>query len=149
MRRIVVGEKERVGQWVALRVRRDTAWADYEAIGLERDGELIAGVIFDSYVQDARCCMHVAAVGSEWLNREYLYVCFRYAFVTMNCNVVIGLVNADNPQALKFDRHLGFEEQCRLPGGAGDCDLVVLAMQRKTCRWLNMKRDCHGTLAHN
>ena len=95
MRRIVVGEKERVGLWVAPRIKRGLEWHGYEAIGLEKDGELIAGVVFDSYVENARCAMHVAAVGKDWLNREYLRVCFHYAFVTMNCNVVVGLVDAD------------------------------------------------------
>lgn len=137
---IVVGQRERVGAWVAERVRASCGWANYEAIGLEKDGRLIAGVVFDSYVAGARCCMHVAGDGKTWLNREYLWFCFHYAFEQMGCKVVIGLVNADNDDALRFDRHIGFKEVARIPDGAGDCDLVVLAMQRKTCRWLNMKR---------
>lgn len=137
---VVVGQKERVGAWVAERVRARSGWANYEAIGLELDGELVAGVVFDSYVEGARCCMHVAGEGRTWLNREYLWFCFHYAFEQMGCKVVVGLVNADNEDALRFDRHLGFEEVARIPDGAGDCDLVVLAMQRKKCRWLNMKR---------
>lgn len=137
---VIVGQKDRVGAWVAERVRARSGWANYEAIGLEKDGELVAGVVFDSYVEGARCCMHVAGEGRTWLNREFLWFCFQYAFVQMGCKVVVGLVNSDNDDALRFDRHLGFEEVARIPDGAGDCDLVVLAMQRKKCRWLNMKR---------
>jgi hypothetical protein len=137
---IVTGQKEKIGAWVAARVGQDGAWANYEAIGLEQDGRLVAGVVFDSYVPNARCCMHVAGEGRNWLNRDYLWTCFNYAFVQMDCNVVIGLVAADNADALKFDTHLGFLEVARIPGGSGDCDLVVLAMQRRTCRWLSMKR---------
>lgn len=137
---IVTGQKERVGAWVAARVGQDGEWSNWEAIGLEVNGDLIAGVVFDSYVPGARCCMHVAGIGRNWLNRAFLWTCFDYAFVQMGCQVVIGLVNADNQDALRFDLHIGFEEVTRIPNGAGDCDLVVLAMQRKTCRWLNMKR---------
>lgn len=137
---IVTGEKERVGAWVAQRVGQSGQWANFEAIGLEQGGKLVAGVVFDSYVAGARCCMHVAGEGGTWLNREYLRVCFDYAFQQMGCQVVIGLVSANNQPALRFDEHLGFQEVARIPNGSGDCDLVVLAMQRKMCRWLNMKR---------
>lgn len=137
---VVIGQKERVGAWVAERVAQRGAWSNYEAIGLEKDGQLVAGVVFDSYVDQARCCMHVAGEGRSWLNREYLWLCFHYAFEQMGCKVVIGLVSADNANALRFDTHLGFEEVARIPNGSGDCDLVILAMQREQCRWLSMKR---------
>lgn len=137
---VIVGQKERVAAWVAPRVARQSPWSDYEAIGLEQDGELIAGVVYDGYVADARICMHVAATGKRWLNREYLWACFAYAFVQLNCEVVIGMVDADNAAALAFDAHLGFSEACRIPKGGGRCDLVILTMGRKTCRWLKLKR---------
>ena len=140
-KRIVIGEKERVGDWVAPRVRRGAPWANYEAIGLAQGDELIAGVVFDSYVPAARCCMHVAGEGRTWLNRDFLWVCFDYAFEQMGCKTIVGLVDADNADALRFDRHLGFQELARIPQGAGDCDLVVLAMQREMCRW---KQNRHG-----
>src|SRR3546814_3611823 len=62
---IVVGQKERVAAWVSSRLRRNCDWVNYEAIGLEQDGELVAGVIFDGYVAGARCCMHVAGEGKR------------------------------------------------------------------------------------
>lgn len=137
---IVVGQRERVGAWVAERVGQSGQWANYEAIGLECDGRLIAGVVLDGFVANARCCMHVAGDGGAWLNREFLWFCFHYAFEQAGCKVVIGLVRSDNEQALRFDLHLGFVEAARIPNGSGDCDLVVLAMQREQCRWLGMKR---------
>lgn len=136
---VVVGQKTRVGAWVAERVGQNGEWSNYEAIGLEDDGRLVAGVVLDAYVAQARCTMHVAGEG-HWLNREFLWFCFHYAFEQMGCKVVIGLVRADNAPALRFDLHLGFEEVARIPNGSGDCDLVVLAMQRDGCRWLNIKR---------
>lgn len=137
---IIFGKKELVGEWVALHVGRSSPWENYEAIGLAQDRKLIAGVVFDSHVPGARCAMHVAGLGKSWLNRDFLWTCFHYAFVQLDCKVVVGLVDADNEQALKFDKHLGFSEVCRIEDGAGDCDLVVLTMPRRTCRWLNLKR---------
>ncbi|CDN87311.1 GP68 protein [Hydrogenophaga intermedia] len=144
---IVVGQKERVGAWVAERVDLQAPWVNFEAMGLELNGELIAGVVFDSYVKDARCCMHVAGLRGTWLNRPFLRAAFDYAFGKMGCKVVIGLVNADNDAALRFDRHLGFEEVARIKDGAGDCDLLVLAMRREQCRWLTLREQRDEALA--
>lgn len=139
MKSIVADQKERVGAWVAKRIGRNAPWGAYEAIGLECDGELIAGMVVESYVKKARCCVHLAGDGKRWLNREYLNFCCRYMFDQLGCNVVIGLVNADNEAALTFDKHFGFKECTRIADGAGDCDLVVLTLRREDCRWLDMK----------
>jgi hypothetical protein len=136
---IIIDDKERVSAWVAERIPNCSPWDSvYEAIGLEQGGELIAGVVYDGYVEGARVNMHVAGVGKRWLNREFLSVCFRYPFVQLGVNVVIGLVESTNEAALKFDKHLGFTEACRIAGGAKNCDLIVLTMQRKTCRFLGI-----------
>lgn len=137
-KRVVFGDKERVGAWVASRL--NCAWGAFEAIGMEEDGELIAGVVIDNYVPNARCTMHVAAVGKRWMTREYLWFCFAFVFVQLKCKVIVGLVDADNADALRFDKHLGFEETCRIEGGSGDCDLIVLTMPRRKCRWLGIRK---------
>jgi len=138
MAKRIVNDKERVGEWVASRL--GCAWGAYEAIGIEEDGELVGGVVVDNYVPNARCAMHVAGSNKRWLTRQFLWFVFHYAFVQLNCNVVIALVDADNADALKFDRHLGFEDTCRIEGGAGDCDLIVLTMPRRKCRWLGIRK---------
>lgn len=137
---IILGQNERVGAWVAARVGRRAPWDNYETIGLAEHGEFIAGVVIDSYVPFARCCMHVAGEGKRWLTRDFLWACFHYVFEQLRCKVVVGLVDADNTAALRFDRHLGFVETCRIKDGAGHCDLVVLTMAREDCRWLNLRR---------
>lgn len=139
-KRIILDEKERVGEWVSSRTNRHAPWANYEAIGIEKDGELIAGTVFDGYVENARCSMHIATAGPGSITRTYTWMCFDYVFNQLNCEVAIGLVDADNEAALAFDKRLGFQELVRIPNGAGQCDLVVLTMPRKTCRWLNIKR---------
>ena len=139
MKRIVVGQKERVGEWVAKRIEREAAWGAFEAIGLEKDGVLIAGMVVEGYVKAARCCVHLAGIGKHWLNREYIRVCMDYVFHQLECKVMLGLVDADNAAALAFDRHFGFKEVCVIKDGAGDCDLIVLEMRREDCRWLAHK----------
>ena len=137
MKRLVVGQKDRVGEWVASRVGQNAPWGAFEAIGLEQDGELIAGIVLSGYVKDARASMHCAGEGKRWLNREFLFACFDYAFRQMGCKVLVNPVNADNADSIRFTKHIGFTEVCRIPDGAGDCDLVIFIMPRADCRWLH------------
>lgn len=107
------------------------------AIGLRRDGELIAGVIYEGY-NGRNVWMHVAAVpGSRWLVRDYLKACFVYPFVICGCERVSGYVNDSNSAAKRFDEHLGFTPECKLIGAAPDGgDVVLYVMWRKDCRYV-------------
>jgi RimJ/RimL family protein N-acetyltransferase len=137
MKRIVVGEKERISRWVAEKMhRKDWCGDDYEAIGLEKDGVLVGGVVVDGYVKGARCSIHCSGDGRHWLNREFLGVVFRYVFEQLKCNVVVNPVSSANADSLRFTEHIGFTEVCRIEGGYPDGDLVIFKMPKAQCRWL-------------
>jgi RimJ/RimL family protein N-acetyltransferase len=107
-----------------------------QGIGLERDGELIAGTIYEGYNPHS-IWMHVAAIpGARWLTRDYLRAVFRYPFVQLGVNRVGGWVEESNMAARKFDEHLGFREEARLRGAARDGgDVILYVMWRDECRW--------------
>lgn len=112
-----------------------------QSIGLERDGELVAGVVFDQF-NGAQVCMHVASDGSKkWLNRHFLWFCFHFAFEQLKVKRVTGLVAASNTDALRFDEHLGFVREATLADAAPDGDLIVLRMFKHECKWLRIN---HG-----
>lgn len=139
MRRLILDDKQRVNEWVWPRIGRERPFAPdacYEAIGVEEDGKLIAGVVFDSFAKNARCSMHCAGEGKRWCSRQLLELCFKYAFEYANVNVVVNTVAADNADSIRFTKHVGFEEMCRIPGGSGDTDLIIFALHRDKCRWL-------------
>jgi RimJ/RimL family protein N-acetyltransferase len=132
---IVYDQKLRVGRWVMARTGFVDDWGNYEAIGLEKGGDLIAGVVYNQ-VSEFNCSMHVAAIpGRRWLTREYLNACFRYPFVQLGLLRVTGLVPAKNQQALRFDLHLGFKVEGIMRRCLGSDDLVVLGMLREECRY--------------
>lgn len=137
MRRVVLDQKERFGEWARTRIPHVDSWGEwYEAIGLEEDGEPIAAVIYNLY-SGADIAMHIAgAPGRRWLNREFLRVAFRYPFVQLGCRRVSGYVPATNADALRFDRHIGFVDEGvmreALPNGE---DVVVLGMLKNECKW--------------
>lgn len=113
-----------------------------KGLGLERGGELVAGVLYEGF-NGRNVWMHVAAVpGRRWMTREYLQYTFEYPFYEMGVDRVSGYVDASNEQARRFDEHLGFKPEAVLKGAASDGgDVVIYCMWRDDCRFLRGK---HG-----
>ena len=111
--------------------------AGMKRLGLERDGELVAGVVYEGY-NGFNVWMHVAAVpGRSWLNKGYLRYCFEYPFIELGCRRVSGYVEAHNQDARRFDEHLGFRQEAVLSGAASDGgDVILYVMRREDCRFL-------------
>lgn len=133
---IITGQDKRVGTWVCSRA--GGTYTNGVTIGLERNGELVAGVVVDNW-NGASAQMHVAI--DKKLNRESLFACFDYVFRHLNLNVVIGMVASSNEKALRFDKNLGFKEITRIPKGHPKGDLVILTMSKEDCRYLEAR---HG-----
>lgn len=129
----VVFDDERVSQWVGERL--ETEFFKCRAIGYERRGELIAGVVYDEF-NGANVNMHVAAEGVNWLTRNYLRVVFAYPFQQLKVKRVTAMVAASNKKALRFDLHLGFRLETILRDAAPDGDLLILVMRPQDCRWI-------------
>lgn len=139
MKRIVWNEPARVELFV--RQKLDCRpFREYAAIGLESDGRLAAGVLFDNK-WDASIQMHVASDGSrQWMTPALLAACFGYAFNQEKVNLIVGLVRADNVMARRFDEHLGFKKRGQLPLACTDgTDLIVYGMLRSECRYIEGK----------
>jgi RimJ/RimL family protein N-acetyltransferase len=141
MKTTIYGQEDRIVPWVGQRIDEDRFGTDCVALGLEEDGELIAGVVFNWYT-GASISMHVAAEpGRRWLNRDFLYRCFAYPFLQLNCNRVTGLVRVDNLDAQRFDEHLGFVQEGLIRQGADDkTDFILYGMLKDECRWLELKK---------
>lgn len=132
----VVYDLERVHSFVRARTPINMV-SGSQAIGLEKDGELIAGVVYEGY-NGHNVWMHVAAEpGKRWLNRLYLRVCFMYPFEQLKCQRVSGYVEEWNAEARKFDEHLGFTEEAVLKGAASDGgDVILYVMRREDCKYV-------------
>lgn len=114
--------------------------AGMTGIGLERDGVLIAGVLYEG-CNGRNVWMHVAAApGGRWMTRDYLRACFVYPFVILGVDRVSGYVNASNAEAQRLDEHLGFVQEAKLSGAAPDGgDVILYVMWKKDCRYVDPK----------
>ncbi len=139
---IVADQPERVGRWVC--ERAGGQWKGCEtAIGIEKDGHLVGGVVFDDF-NGANINMHVASDGSRaWLNREFLWFVFYYPFVQLGVKRVTGIVPSNNLAARSFDEHIGFRLEATLKDAHPAGDLLIYVMKPEYCRWLRVK-DRHG-----
>lgn len=109
-------------------------------IGMEKDGELIAGVVYNEF-NGVNINMHVASVGHHWMTKQYLWTCFDYPFNKCNVRRITGFVEDDNYAALRFDENLGFKYETKLEGAYEHDgrigDIHVLVMRREDCRFLS------------
>lgn len=103
-------------------------------IGLESNGEIAAVTGFTDF-NAVSCHMHIGIEGR--LTREYTRFCFWYPFEQLGVKKVFGLVAANNAKALRFDKHLGFQEEARIKEALPSGDMIILSMTKEQCRFLD------------
>jgi len=130
---MITTDKDRIGPWVCERTGGTYDPSCSAAIGWEVDGELVAGTLYDQF-NGRSICMHVAA--EKPVTRTFTKVCFDYPFNQLGVQKIIGLVDSTNESALRFDHHLGFVEEGRIKDAGKYGDLVLLTMDRNSCRWI-------------
>lgn len=137
MKRIVSGKF--VVEWVAKKTNEFGNFGCAVGIGLQewkgKNWELIAGVAYSDF-NGVNIQMHVAAEGSRWMTREYLWTCFDYPFNQAKVERVTGLVGEGNKEARKFDEHLGFELETTLERAHPTGRLLIYRMWKSDCRFL-------------
>lgn len=113
------------------------AVVNMKGIGLERDGELVAGAIYEG-INQHNAWVHLAGKpGRQWMTREFLRYGFYYPFVELGLSRLSGYVNESNLEARRLDEHLGYREEARLKGAAPDGgDVIIYVMWRDECRFL-------------
>ena len=142
MRKVVTDNQEHLRGWITgVLGMQFSPYATF--IGQEIDGEVKAVVAFDN-ILDKSCEMHTAAIVLNWISRDLLWACFDYPFNILKVKVILASVASTNTEALKLDRHLGFVDKAYIEDAHIDGDLVILAMRRENCRWLDIKTPLKG-----
>ena len=142
MRKVVTDNQEHLRGWITgVLGMQFSPYATF--IGQEIDGEVKAVVAFDN-VLDKSCMMHTAAIVPNWISKDLLWACFDYPFNILKVKVILASVASTNTEALKLDRHLGFVDKAYIEDAHIDGDLVILAMRRENCRWLDIKTPLKG-----
>ena len=135
---LLIADKARVSQWVFDHVGgTGTPWFEpYECIGLERNGQLVAGCVFNNYVRGGSIEMHLAATPGPWAFREVLGAGFRYAFHICDVRRVTAYTAMRNVRCQRFLHHLGFQYEGTLKNALPNDSLRVYGLLREHCRFL-------------
>jgi len=140
VKQIVINAEDVVAPFMELHCHSHGAFTAGRGIGLTDAGQLIAACWYDSW-NGVNLNMHVAALpGRRWMTRDFLYTVFDYPFRVCGVKRITGLVAASNHDARRFDEHIGFKLEATLKDAAPDGDLLVYAMFKPECKWLNLRR---------
>ena len=138
MRTVTTENQQYMGDWL-VRMMNYPLPQETVCIGQEIDGVLVAVVGFCSFMPNA-CQMHIAAVDEvNWMSRDLLWAAFDYPFNKLGVSVILGQICANNTDALRLNRHLGFKVVAKIPDAHMDGDLVIMAMRKEDCRWLDIQ----------
>lgn len=112
-------------------------FGNHTDIGLEEDGELIAGVVYSEF-NGRNIFASIAAIpGRRWMTRKFLGVMFRYPFMQCKVDRVTLWIESSNMDSQRFAEHLGFEKEATLKGAARDGeDILIYVMFKEDCRFM-------------
>jgi RimJ/RimL family protein N-acetyltransferase len=126
----------KVGYWVAQQTEGAYFEEKSQAIGLEADGKLIAGVIYENWNGRSVVC-HIAILGA--VTKSWLGMIFKYAFVTCGAAKIIAPVCSENKVAIKLVTKMGFTEEARVKDAAENGDIIFFTMRPDACRYLEVR----------
>ena len=127
-----------IGRWVAAQMDSQFSENTASAIGLVRDGKIVAGVIYENWNGKSVVC-HLAIAGKA--NRSFLRVVCGYAFEALKVEKVIGPISSANVKSIKAAKTFGFSEEARITNAAPNGDIILFTMTAKQCRFFGEK---HG-----
>ena len=130
----IVSSIERVTPWVEKKL--DARMHPDEAIGLERDGQMIAGVVYEGWNGASFVC-HIAVEGL--MTPAYLAAIFHYPFVHCEAKKIFAPVAESNEKSKAFVENLGFRFEHRLLDAHPDGSILLYSMKRDQCRFIGEK----------
>lgn len=132
---VITDDKHRVAKWAKPKLEGNVQWANFQAFGFERHGDLVGAVVFTEYTGND---IHVSVVTTDpcWWHRRYIKLLYEYVFDQCGCIRISALVNESNRKSIKLLRGLGSKEEGRLRSYFNPKDGIVFGQLRSECKWL-------------
>jgi len=108
-----------------------------KGIGLERDGELVAGVLYDN-INRHNAWAHIAThLPGLWVPLWFLRLCYAYPFEQCGVRRLSGYVRESNTPCVRLLERMGWQREAALKGAATDGgDVLIFVLWREQCRFL-------------
>ncbi len=127
MLQIIYGQDLRVGTWVMERIGQVFTRDDSVTIGLEKDGEIVAGFVYNNY-RIKSICIHSA--GSLY-TKEFIKVGFNYPFKQLKVQQTVHLIDSTNTKSIDITTRLGAKYIATIPNASIEGDLLIYTMQQQ------------------
>lgn len=120
-----------IGRWVASELHSTFSPEAATAVGLVRNGVIVAGAMFENW-NGKSVMVHMTVSGGR-LTREFIGVIFDYAYRQLDCKKVILPVDSTNIKSIAFVQHLGFREEARIRDATPTGDIIIFTQLREHC----------------
>lgn len=144
MRELIFGQDEIIAKWVADRTpRRNSEFTNYVAIGIAKNGKIIAGVVYSNHYPEFKNIeLSMAAESPMWATKDIIASLLRYPFIQLGCNRITTCTSSRNKRALRFNYGVGFRREGVIRRGYGNHDMIICGMLRKEAeRWLKTHEE--------
>ena len=112
MNRLIFGADDYLKTWTAKQIGID-GFGPSVAIGVQRDGEIIAAAVYHDLRQGQIECS-IASTSLRWASRSVLHCLFAYPFNQVGATRLLVQCSEANEKAMKMNRQLGFTQEGRL-----------------------------------
>ncbi len=132
---IVDNDPARVGLW--MQQHGGMVWrTGSTCIGLERQGQLVAGTMYD-FFNGASIFAHIVITGP--VTRQWLHRIFHYPFVQLGVQVLIGQIASDNYRSQRLVERMGFTLHTVIPGADPAGATLLYTMSPAHCRFIGSR----------
>lgn len=123
------------GTWVAEQIK-GTYQPGSEAIGLWRDGDYVAGVLYEQW-NGKSIVAHIAVRGR--MTPTFLAAIFDYPFNHCGAHKVMCPIPSDNVASIKLATNMGFILEAAIQDAAPTGDILIYTLTKSACRFLEEK----------
>lgn len=125
---------EEIGKWVG--EKTEAKWAEDDlAIGVERDGVLVAGALFNEF-NGSNICVHLRCDTPYGLTREFLREGFHLAFKDVQARRLTAPVVQGTRRSLEILMKMGFKCEAILKDYCNSGHLYIMVMWNGNCKYL-------------
>ena len=101
----------------------------------DTQGNVQAVCILDTWTENA-CQIHIYIKNPFVLKHGFQQEVFNFVFGSGR-ELIVGVTPSDNHKALKFIRHMGFEDVTVIPDGySKGVDFVITQLRKENCAWI-------------
>jgi len=108
------------------------------ALGLERHGKLVAGVVYENW-NGVSCTCHIAITAP--LSKDYLRAIFHYPFIFGNLGKIIAPISQSNRKSIRLVTNMGFRKEAQILDASPDGSVELYTLGRDECRFIG---EQHG-----